>query len=608
LSSLLFFTPLCHSQSTFDLSYWKLLLQYEHGFLGGSHSEAHNSEFFISPDGQIDPEAELKASLHVISERQLIQNQPFECIFPGRYHYLKTAFALTQDEQPCPRLQKWKAQFAAQSATVVFATAYLSNVASAFGHVFLKINAKPGFKQKGELLDLGISFAAQDEPGDNPITFAWKGLFGGYLDQYAIMAYFTRLGEYQNIENRDVWEYKLKLNPEQLDRLLDHVWELQNAKISYYFPNRNCAYHLWVLVQVADPNWHMTEPFTRWAMPSDGIKVLVDAGAVSQVKFRPSIYHRLKQKILAMTTDEKAAFDKSKDSEFKLFGDESSLVLEGLLDYQQFTIHPIDRDLSVAEQAKQDEIFTKLSTANISNPQLPPIAAESQPDLGQASKKASFNLGSGHGDHTIGLEFRPTLHDLLDNDEGYTPFSQVEAGRTLIQYSETAHTLDLQSFDLINIISLTPADSVQKSPSWLVRAGALVPPDAACPSCISGTLQGGIGMSTYLLPRTENAIAFAFLKLNLQDGSGTPSSFRFGPSELIGVDLRFSRSIKFLTELEFTQYYDGHWSPNSGNYSQWTNGVAWNVSKNFELRFSGIYYRMPTENYVTASMSAGIYF
>jgi hypothetical protein len=343
-------------------------------------------------------------------------------------------------------------------------------------------------------------------------------------------------------------------------------------------------------------------------MPSEGIKVLVRSGAVAQVKYRPSIYHKLKQKILAMSDEEKAAYDKSRKSNLTITGHESSLVIESLLDYQQFSIHPADRELLPAEQAKQNELFLDLASAPISNPKLPSIEADSQPAMGQGSSKASFTIGSGHGDHFAALEFRPTLHDLLDNDDGYTQFSQVEVGRTQIRYSEPQDKVALQSLELLNIVSLTPMDSIQKSPSWMFQAGALVPPDAACATCISGAVRGGVGASTYLLPRTENAIAFAFLKLNLEDGSGTVGGFRSGPSEMFGLDIRVSHSVRFLSEFEVNQYYDRHFSLEAGDFSAWTSGLSWNAVKNFELRLNGVYQRVPGENYFSGDVAAGFYF
>ena len=608
LTSLIALPRTAHAQSSFDSSYWNLLLHYQKNLFGGWVSEAHNADFFISPTGRTDPDAELKASLQAIAEKRLVQNLPFECAFPARFHYLKSAFALKVDEAPCARLKKWKTQFAGESATVVFATSYLGNVASIFGHAFLKIDTKPGFNPKGELLDLGISFAAKDDPDDNPFSFAWKGLTGGYMESYSVMTYFTRLGEYHNIENRDIWEYKLRMRAEQVDRLLEHAWELQSAKMSYFFTNKNCAYHLWVLVQVANPNWQIADSSAYWVMPADGIKILNQIGAVSEVKFRPSTYHKLKQKILAMSDTEKTEFEKAKRSDLTLAGNESSLVLEGLLDYQQFTISSLSREMTASEQAKQDELFAKLTTANISDPALPPIVAESQPDLGQGSRKASLMVGSGRADNFFELEFRPMLHDLLDNDEGYTQFSQIEAGRTRIRYSETKNNISLQELEVVNIVSLAPMDSILKSPSWLVQVGGVVPPDSTCPTCLSASIQGGIGLSTYLMPRIENAVTFAFLKMNVEDGAGTPGNFRIGPSELVGFDARLGRKIKFLTELEFNQYFDQHLTALSGTYAAWTSGLSWNAVKNFELRFNGKYQQLPTENYFLGNLAAGYYF
>jgi len=596
------------AQLAFDLSYWKILLHDQSRFFGGTISEIHNPDFFSSPQGATDPDAELKASLQAIAEKRLYQEQPFECVFPARYHYLKETYALQAIEAPCPALEKWKAQFAADSVTVIFATAYLGNVASAFGHAFLKINSKPGTGHRDELLDFGFSYAAKNSPNDNPLTFAWKGLTGGYMEDLSVMPYFTRLSEYHNIENRDVWEYRLKILPSQVDRLLDHVWELKNAQMDYYFLNRNCAYHLLALLQVANPAWRLTERFSYTTIPADGIKALTRVGAVSQVRFRPSIYHKLKQKILAMSDDEKAAFKKSLSSHLELSGHESGLVLESLLDYQQFSIQHSNREPGSADEEKQDELFLKLATAKTQTPQLPSINAESQPDLGHASSKVSVIFSAGTANTLAELELRPTFHDLLDHDEGYTQFSQFEAGTTRLGYSTLNHQASLQSFELINIISLTPVDSLLSASSWLLKAGALVPPDSACTDCISAQLQGGDGWSAYLMPKSENVVAFALLKFNLESGLGTPGAFRWGPSELLGVDLHLSRSIKFLTELEFTQYFNQHLSSNNGPYTEWTTGLSWYTMQNLELRFIGIYQQLPVHNASVANLALGYYF
>ena len=110
------------------------------------------------------------------------------------------------------------------------------------------------------------------------------------------------------------------------------------------------------------------------------------------------------------------------------------------------------------------------------------------------------------------------------------------------------------------------------------------------------------------MPKSENVVAFALLKFNLESGLGTPGAFRWGPSELLGVDLHLSRSIKFLTELEFTQYFNQHLSSNNGPYTEWTTGLSWYTMQNLELRFIGIYQQLPVHNASVANLALGYYF
>lgn len=581
--------------------YWRLLLHEQKSFFGGWTSEVSNPEFFVTPEGQAHPEAELAASLKIIREHQLVQGQPFECLFPVRYHFLKAQYSLSAKEAPCTELHHWKDRFAAQSVTVIFATAFLGNVASSFGHVYLRVDSRTAQGPHGDLLDFGFSYAAINDPNDNIVKYAWKGLTGGYVEGLSIMPYFTRLSEYHNIENRDVWEYKLKLSPEQVDRLLDHVWELNSGQMSYYFLNRNCAYHISVLLKVANPDWQLASPNAPWVVPSDEVKRLAQNDAIASAQLRPAIYQQLKQKIAAMSSEEKADFLRSQKP-LQTQGHSSALVVEALLDYQQFQLLHSHEEPSEAEKKTQDELFLQLSKASIKAPTLPSLEADTQPDLGHASSKMSLGFGSGQGDQFVDLEWRLAIHDWLDDDLGYTPFSQIEVGKLDFRYSREREEVDLHSLTLVNIVSLAPVDSLQRSASWLANAGAYVPPDSKCLYCLSAQVQGGFGLSTYLT-NDEAAVGFAFIKWNVEDGSGTPNRFRTGPSELIGADWRIVPHVKWLAEFEMNQYFN-----EQGPFSAVRSGFSWSYQKNQELRLLTTYQQVPTQNYVTGNLLAGFYF
>jgi len=65
--------------------------------------------------------------------------------------------------------------------------------------------------------------------------------------------------EYGDFENRDIWEYRLQLTAAQTERLLMHVWELKESYFDYFFFTENCAYQLLPLLEVANPELHLTD-------------------------------------------------------------------------------------------------------------------------------------------------------------------------------------------------------------------------------------------------------------------------------------------------------------------------------------------------------------
>ena len=76
---------------------------------------------------------------------------------------------------------------------------------------------------------------------------------------------------YRDIENRDMWEYRLNLTPAQIDRLLMHAWELGNAYFDYFFFKENCSYHILSLLEYADPTLHLRDHFHFWTIPADTV-------------------------------------------------------------------------------------------------------------------------------------------------------------------------------------------------------------------------------------------------------------------------------------------------------------------------------------------------
>ena len=218
---------------------WHLLLHYKGTWLGGYESEADGMDFFNAPDGKTDPRAELIATIkNFFNDPETLkpkEEHPL-CNFPARYKWLKRELSIDPNQLPkadCTRLKTWLDQLEPQSVTLIFASFYMNNPASMFGHTFLRIDSK-GKTNHTQLSNYGINYAANTDTG-SMLLYAFKGLFGYFQGTFSIFPYYLKVQEYSNWESRDLWEYQLNLTPDQIDTLLLHVWELGATHFDYYY-------------------------------------------------------------------------------------------------------------------------------------------------------------------------------------------------------------------------------------------------------------------------------------------------------------------------------------------------------------------------------------
>src|SRR5690606_18640561 len=116
------------------------------------------------------------------------------------------------------------------------------------------------------LLSYALNFGAFIEGDDNSILYAWRGLMGGYPGLFALVPYREKLSEYNRLENRDLWEYRLNLTAEETTRMVEHVWELKQIRFDYFFFDENCSYRLLELLEIARPGLELTEHFPLTAI------------------------------------------------------------------------------------------------------------------------------------------------------------------------------------------------------------------------------------------------------------------------------------------------------------------------------------------------------
>lgn len=456
--------------------YWAILLHYQQGWLGG-RSLVDDADFFLSPTGKTNPTAELEATIISFFQEQKPDEEHPRCRFIARYAWLKDQLNIDELKLPAAACTKYAeniGKIKPTRAVLVFPGTYLNNPSSMFGHTFIKIDV--GYESK--LLAHAVNYAAFTGPSHG-LTYALKGLFGFYRGYYSIKPYYEKVKEYSDIDERDMWEYELNLTPAEVSKMLLHIWEMKDIYSDYYFFDENCSYNILFLLEAARPAIHLTDRFPGWVIPLDTVRGIADENLLADVAYRPSKATKIRDLIARLNEAEQRASLRIIKGELDPNGIvESSLPVVDkirMLDLAaEFTQHRfLKNDISKEKYAEQF-LSCLGARSKVETPFDFPaaLAMPIQPDAGHLSNR--LDLGIGWHDQLRFFQevrYRPAYHDFLDNAQGYAEGSQIIFGETTLRYYDHSHTFRLESFDAINIMSLSPVDKFFHPISWRVNTG-----------------------------------------------------------------------------------------------------------------------------------------
>ncbi|MDH4230060.1 MAG: DUF4105 domain-containing protein [Nitrospirota bacterium] len=487
---------------------WQVLLHYRKDPLIGYTSEVDGPDFFRARRGKHDPEAELAATLSAFFDPPLdpaVNERPGDpgaehpqCRMPARYQWLRERLAFDParlPQQPCPRLQRWVAGINVQKVVVEFPSAYLNNPASMYGHTFLRLDNP----QKPDLLDYAINYAAMVEK-DPGLLYAVKGIFGLYHGQFGVWPYYTKVQEYGEYENRDIWEYPLTLTPAQSRAMLLHLWELRDTWFDYFFFKENCSYHLLALLEVARPDLHLTERFHVYTIPTDTLRLLVEQpGLVETVTWRPARSSVIRYRRDSMPEEDVAtALDVAAGREAAqpdpapaaLSPERWAAVLELADDYLLYQEAGAEEGrLSPHLEETKARILTARSRIGVAGPDLVVPRPEVAPHQGHGTGRLQLGGGLRFGSRYSAVQFRAAYHDFLDPEAGYEHNSRLTffdiEGRHYQRQDRKGRSghLELNRLTVIEVFSLYPWDAMFRKPSWRINAGWRPMNDRACPHC-----------------------------------------------------------------------------------------------------------------------------
>lgn len=441
-----------------DKPAWLNLLHYKKNIFASQQSQADDNAFFLSESGSEDPQAELETDIRAYFTHQTAtqaSSQHAQCRFPARLHWLNKQLNF-QHQLPaiqCMAFDDWKADFNARQITLLFPGIHLNNPASMFGHTFIRFDETG----KNHLLSQTLSYAAEHDETDSMLVYSWKGISGGYNGRFFIQPYYERLREYSDIEQRDIWEYTLNLNQQEIDQLVRHLWEIRQIEFKYYFLRENCSFRLLSLFDVARENINMSlDSHPLYAVPVDTVRDVERAGLIAEKFYRPSAHNKISQMMqqvgpevgeAALSITDKEQSIEEIFSGFSVKQQAQSLQLADEILNQQ-------ENLTEEERALQLKLLSQRSRLDISAEALAFEFSSIPPESSHQS--ARWQLSAGEFDqakfYEIGI--RPTFHDVLDDTRGFIKGAEVSVLDARFRWYETEQNLKLETLTLFSMRSI----------------------------------------------------------------------------------------------------------------------------------------------------------
>ncbi|CAH0540153.1 Lnb N-terminal periplasmic domain-containing protein [Vibrio marisflavi] len=456
----------------YDDPYWLKLGHYQNKLLSGHESNVVSKQFFLAEQGKVNPNAELAATISALYNQDEQMASEMKCRYPARYTWLEQKQGRVA-ELNCPELERWRQVIDPMGMTLVFPTAYMNNPSSMFGHTLLRVDAKDQTRHK-ELVAFAINFAAEPETDDNAALYALKGLIGSYPGRFTLMPYYRKVREYNDLESRDIWEYKLKLNPQEVNRILLHLWELQHAEFDYYFLDENCSYQLLALIELANDDLSLIDDFPLHAIPSDTVATLEKNNLLAKPKYRPAFGTRLLHQSNEINEQLYSAAALAKEQKYmvdnQLSQSDNAAVLEFAYEWLNFELYEGGRERDPTAKRLTSLLYQR-SQLKVESPFTPVPEPGISPEKGHGSARLGLNYtDSKNYSSRVGLESRIAYHDLLDSQSGFIPGAKISFLDTSITANSNGNTR-LERFYFIDAMALAPSNRTFDSFAWNIRTG-----------------------------------------------------------------------------------------------------------------------------------------
>lgn len=585
---------------------WQRLLYAENR----SDSEVSSNGYFLAADGSQNIKNELNADIQALF-LTAEPNQSIRCKFPARSQWLMQQLNIQASQLPdvaCPEFEQWFEQIKPDKVTLIYATDFMGNPSSMFGHTLLRLDPKD--QQQLNLVSYAVNYAATVKGEDN-WSYAWKGLTGQYPGEYSLMPYYRKVKEYGDFESRDLWEYQLNLSPEETQFLVKHIWEMQKVSFPYYFVSDNCAYRLLGLLDLVRPQSHLKQKFSYTAIPIDTIKAIDQDNLITATVYRPALETQLLSQAqqhgrsLARQAHTVALAEPQQMPDLlKSYTEiDRAKILEMAYDdlYLQFVARQVSQEFA---QPRFRQLLGLRSQLEVAKQRREPKPPRVNPVEGHSARNWSLDSGTVQGDSFVQIGHRQAYHDLRDPQGGFRIGTQLLFLDGAAQWRE--HELKLEHLDLFTVNSYNPITPFKTPLTWGFNLAWQQ--EAVSQGSFSEHEQHGVfsikGQSGYTLADADRQhLCYAELQTQLQAGQALNHSWRVGLGPTLGCQNIWSDQLNSLVQLELPYWEDSH---------QWNLRVSsmlqYSIDQQNSLRVSWEYQQQHSKDWMKLGLGYIHYF
>ncbi|MFQ5677083.1 MAG: DUF4105 domain-containing protein, partial [bacterium] len=376
--------------------------------------------------------------------------------------------------------------------------------------------------------------------------------------------------------------------PDQMDTFLRHLWELGGNYFDYYYFQENCSYHILSLLEVAKPELHLTDQFWFHVIPSDTVKAVTRyEHLVSKTIYRPSLLSQMNQKRQQFSERQETIFSQvvkdptsiQQEPFQQLNIPEKALVLDAFLDYAQYQNMKSNKEEDKSIAINNRPILLARSKLRVKHQDESQIVFSTRPEFGHGSDrlKIGFGIHENHGFQEIA--YRPAYHDLLAKDTGFGLGSQILFLDLTARYYHALDQFKLDRLHLIDIISLSPYETLFQKKSWRFSIGVDTIKDFDCNFCNTFKTGYGLGL-TYRSSHFSPSTLYALLDVEVELSSRLKNGYRVGGGGTIGMFFDPKQDWRIQILANYLRFPLGH----DSDYSRISVNQRYALTQDFDIR------------------------